>query len=77
MSSTDTAVLTKQKELLMERLADFEETNRALRQLLRERHEDESANARLAEQRDVLLRKLKETEDRMLVGISTIQNVVK
>ncbi len=56
-------MLAKQKELLMERLADFEATNRTLRKLLRDRHESEASGLRLAEQRDLLLKKLSETED--------------
>ena len=63
ISSSDSAVLMKQKELLMERLADFEATNLALRQVLRDRHEDEATSLCLAEQRDILLKKLSETED--------------
>ena len=63
MSSNDAAMLSKQKELLMERLADFEATNRTLRKMLRDRHEREAAGLRLTEQRDLLLKKLSETED--------------
>ena len=63
MSSNDAAMLSKQKELLMERLADFEATNRTLRKMLRDRHEREAASLRLTEQRDLLLKKLSETED--------------
>ena len=63
MSSNDAAMLSKQKELLMERLADFEATNRTLRKMLRDRHEHEAASLRLTEQRDLLLKKLSETED--------------
>ena len=63
MSSNDSAMLSKQKELLMERLADFEATNRTLRKMLRDRHESEATGLRLTEQRDLLLKKLSETED--------------
>ena len=63
MSSNDAAMLSKQKALLMERLADFEATNRTLRKMLRDRHEREAASLRLTEQRDLLLKKLSETED--------------
>ena len=63
MSATDSAMLSKQKSLLMERLTDFETTNRTLRHLLRDRHEQEAAGLRLGEQRDLLLRKLSETEE--------------
>ncbi len=63
MSSNDAALLGKQKELLMERLSDFEATNRTLRKMLRDRHEREASSLRMAEQRDLLLKKLSETED--------------
>ena len=62
-------MLRKQKELLMERLNDFEVTNRSLRHLLREAHRQESLGLRLSEQRDVLLRKLAESEDQVMVHI--------
>ena len=68
MTESDGAMLARQKELLIERLADFEATNRALRRMLRDRHEEEAAGGRLAEQRDLLLRKLSETEERVQVG---------
>ena len=63
MTSSDGAVMAKQKELLMQRFADFEESNRSLRRILRDRHQEESAKLRIGEQRDILLRKLAETED--------------
>ena len=67
MSENDGTLLAKQKELLMQRLADFESTNRTLRRMLRERHEQEAASLRLSEQRDLLLTKLSETEDTVQV----------
>ena len=76
MSSTDTAMLAKQKELLLDRLADFESTNRALRRMLRQRHQEEADGLRLAEQRDLLLRKLSETEDGYQVLILMLNNVL-
>lgn len=36
MSSTDINALTRQKELLLQKLSTFEETNRTLRELLAE-----------------------------------------
>lgn len=60
-------MLTKQKQLLMERLADFEVTNRTLRSMLREQHERQAGEGRLCEQRDVLLSKLTQTEDTVQV----------
>ena len=61
-------MLNKQKELLLERLTEFEFTNRSLRRMLRERHEEEANSMRLREQRDLLLLKLRETEDAVQVG---------
>ena len=56
-------MLNKQKVLLMERLSDFEHSNRTLCGLLRDQHEEEANNIRLSEQRDLLLSKLTQTED--------------
>ena len=67
LSSTDSQMLNKQKELLLERLMEFELTNRSLRRMLRERHEEEANSMRLREQRDLLLLKLRETEDSVQV----------
>ena len=41
MSSSDINTLTRQKELLLQKLSTFEETNRTLRELLREQHNRE------------------------------------
>lgn len=38
MTCTDINTLTRQKELLLQKLSTFEETNRTLRDLLREQH---------------------------------------
>ena len=38
MTCTDINTLTRQKELLLQKLSTFEETNRTLRELLREQH---------------------------------------
>ena len=61
-------MLTKQKELLIERISDFESSNRALRKILRDSHEQEADNLCLSEQRDLLLKKLSETEDNLQVS---------
>lgn len=45
MSSSDINMLTRQKELLLQKLSTFEETNRTLRELLREQHEREVSSA--------------------------------
>ncbi len=60
--SADSAMLSKQKQLVMDRLREFEEGNRELRTLLHQRHEEDAASLRLMEQRDLLLRKLSEAD---------------
>jgi len=45
MSSSDINTLTRQKELLLQKLSTFEETNRTLRKLLREQHSREVSSA--------------------------------
>ena len=58
MTSAESVRLAKLKEAFFEKMADFEATNRALRRLLREHHRSEGEAARLAEQRELLLRKV-------------------
>uniref|UniRef100_A0A0B6ZZI0 Outer dense fiber protein 2 n=1 Tax=Arion vulgaris TaxID=1028688 RepID=A0A0B6ZZI0_9EUPU len=58
ISSVDQARLSKQKDLFLKALADFEATNRALQHLLRDQHRLEASGMRMSEQRDILLRKL-------------------
>ncbi|XP_050389972.1 outer dense fiber protein 2 isoform X4 [Patella vulgata] len=60
--TTQSEKFTKQKDLLLEKLADFEATNRVLRRLLREQHSHEAATLRLGEQRDLLMKKLSDTD---------------
>lgn len=62
ISQGDSARLAKTKDLLLEKLADFEATNRTLRRLLREQHKQEAAALRLSEQRDMLIKKLADTD---------------
>ncbi|VDI53029.1 outer dense fiber protein 2 [Mytilus galloprovincialis] len=64
ISSSDSTRLSRHKDLLMEKMADFEATNKALRRILREQHEYEAAAIRLGEQRDVLLKKLADSDRR-------------
>lgn len=54
--------MIKQKDSLLEKLTDFEATNRTLRRLLREQHQAETAAIRLGEQRDLLMRRLGEAD---------------
>ncbi|KAG7480550.1 hypothetical protein MATL_G00057400 [Megalops atlanticus] len=62
MSGSDSALLARQKELLMQKLETFEGTNRALRHLLREHHGQETELIRLSEQREVLIKRLADAE---------------
>ncbi|XP_009707964.1 PREDICTED: outer dense fiber protein 2 isoform X4 [Cariama cristata] len=56
MSSSDINTLTRQKELLLQKLGTFEETNRTLRELLREQHNREDAQKILERQGELLKR---------------------
>ncbi|XP_019962925.2 outer dense fiber protein 2 isoform X1 [Paralichthys olivaceus] len=59
---SDTSVLGRQKELLLQKLETFEATNRTLRHLLREQHRSQMESMRLSEQKDSLLKRLADTE---------------
>ncbi|XP_006892559.1 PREDICTED: outer dense fiber protein 2 isoform X5 [Elephantulus edwardii] len=61
MTCTDINTLTRQKELLLQKLSTFEETNRTLRDLLREQHSKEDSE-RLMEQQGALLKRLAEAD---------------
>ncbi|XP_045395111.1 outer dense fiber protein 2 isoform X2 [Lemur catta] len=61
MTCTDINTLTRQKDLLLQKLSTFEETNRTLRDLLREQHCKEDSE-RLMEQQGVLLKRLAEAD---------------
>ncbi|XP_008842208.2 outer dense fiber protein 2 isoform X4 [Nannospalax galili] len=61
MTCTDINTLTRQKELLLQKLSTFEETNRTLRDLLRDQHCKEDSE-RLMEQQGTLLKRLAEAD---------------
>ncbi|XP_006834895.1 PREDICTED: outer dense fiber protein 2 isoform X6 [Chrysochloris asiatica] len=61
MTCTDINTLTRQKELLLQKLSTFEETNRTLRDLLKEQHNKEDSE-RLMEQQGTLLKRLAEAD---------------
>uniref|UniRef100_A0A672M7K9 Outer dense fiber protein 2 n=1 Tax=Sinocyclocheilus grahami TaxID=75366 RepID=A0A672M7K9_SINGR len=71
LSGSDSTLLTRQKELLLQKLETFESTNRALRHLLREQH---SREVLLLEQKDVLLKKLSDVEAENLVCVMVLQD---
>uniref|UniRef100_A0AAY4CST4 Outer dense fiber protein 2 n=1 Tax=Denticeps clupeoides TaxID=299321 RepID=A0AAY4CST4_9TELE len=60
--SRKSSLMVRQKELLLQKLETFEETNRALRRLLREQHGREMDTQRLLEQKDCILKKLTDIE---------------
>ncbi|XP_040915573.1 outer dense fiber protein 2 isoform X2 [Toxotes jaculatrix] len=62
LSGSESSVLARQKELLLQKLETFEATNRTLRHLLREQHGSQMDSIRLSEQRNTLLKRLAETE---------------
>uniref|UniRef100_A0A671QMB2 Outer dense fiber protein 2 n=1 Tax=Sinocyclocheilus anshuiensis TaxID=1608454 RepID=A0A671QMB2_9TELE len=72
MSGSDSTLLTRQKELLLQKLETFESTNRALRHLLREQHNREMESLRLLEQKDVLLKKLSDDKDKEINQLTSL-----
>ncbi|XP_035523524.1 outer dense fiber protein 2 [Morone saxatilis] len=62
LSGSESSVLARQKELLLQKLETFEATNRTLRHLLREQHGTQMDSMRLSEQKDALLKRLADTE---------------
>ncbi|XP_060106713.1 outer dense fiber protein 2 isoform X3 [Heteronotia binoei] len=62
MTVSDINTLTRQKELLLQKLNTFEETNRTLRDLLREQHNREKDAQKLAEQQAVLMKRLTDSD---------------
>ncbi|XP_039767694.1 outer dense fiber protein 2 isoform X2 [Ornithorhynchus anatinus] len=62
MTSSDINTLTRQKELLLQKLSTFEETNRTLRDLLKEQHGKERDSEKLMEQHGELLKRLKDAD---------------
>uniref|UniRef100_A0A674KBX8 Outer dense fiber protein 2 n=1 Tax=Terrapene triunguis TaxID=2587831 RepID=A0A674KBX8_9SAUR len=61
MTSSDVNTLTRQKELLLQKLSTFEETNRTLRDLLKEQHNRE-VSSKLMEQQGLLLKRLSDSD---------------
>ncbi|KAM8996242.1 outer dense fiber protein 2 isoform 2-T2 [Ara ararauna] len=62
MSSSDINTLTRQKELLLQKLTTFEETNQTLRQLLKEQHNKEKDAQKLLVRQKVLLKRLADSD---------------
>uniref|UniRef100_UPI0037E77C58 outer dense fiber protein 2 n=1 Tax=Semicossyphus pulcher TaxID=241346 RepID=UPI0037E77C58 len=66
LSCSESSVLARQKDLLLQKLETFEATNRTLRHLLREQHGSqvlcETHSLRLSEHKDALFKTLADTE---------------
>uniref|UniRef100_A0A6G1RV02 Outer dense fiber protein 2 n=1 Tax=Hypotaenidia okinawae TaxID=2861861 RepID=A0A6G1RV02_9GRUI len=62
MSSSDINTLTRQKELLLKKLSTFEETNQALRELLKEQQNREKDAHKILERQGALLKRLADSD---------------
>uniref|UniRef100_A0A8V1A7V6 Outer dense fiber protein 2 n=1 Tax=Gallus gallus TaxID=9031 RepID=A0A8V1A7V6_CHICK len=77
MSSSDINMLTRQKELLLQKLSTFEETNRTLRELLREQHERERDVQKILEKQGVLMKMLADSDAEKLEQARTASELSK
>ncbi|XP_076822290.1 outer dense fiber protein 2-like isoform X1 [Clavelina lepadiformis] len=66
LSSSDVALLNKQKELLLQKLDEFETSNRTVRRLLQNEHKTLADVRRLEEQRDILMKKMADSDSDIL-----------
>ncbi|XP_031570587.1 outer dense fiber protein 2-like [Actinia tenebrosa] len=64
LSAADSAVLTRQRETILQKLEEFDRTNKALRRLLRDTHQKEEVEMQLKQRQEVLLRKLTEADSK-------------
>ncbi|CAL8386857.1 unnamed protein product [Boreogadus saida] len=62
LSGSESTMLARQKDLLLQKLGTFEATNHTLRQLLRDQHGSQLESMRLAEKKDSLLKRLTDAE---------------
>ncbi|KAM4647442.1 outer dense fiber protein 2 isoform 4-T4 [Amazona ochrocephala] len=62
MNSSDINTLTRQKDLLLQKLTTFEETNQTLRQLLKEQHNKEKDAQKLMVRQKILLKRLADSD---------------
>ncbi|XP_078082353.1 outer dense fiber protein 2 isoform X3 [Mustelus asterias] len=79
ISMSESNLLSRQKELLLQKLETFDVTNRSVRQLLKEQHTQETDALRLLEQKEALLEKLAQSEAenaRMSVKLQEIENQI-
>uniref|UniRef100_A0A7N8Y3U3 Outer dense fiber protein 2 n=1 Tax=Mastacembelus armatus TaxID=205130 RepID=A0A7N8Y3U3_9TELE len=70
LSGSESLLLARQKELLLQKLETFEATNRTLRHLLREQHGSRQVESvQLSEQKDELMTRLADTEAENAVSL--------
>ncbi|XP_062929728.1 outer dense fiber protein 2 isoform X1 [Mobula hypostoma] len=77
MSTSECNLLSRQKELLMQKLETFDASNRTVRDLLKEQHAQETDALRLFDLKEVLLEKLTRSEAEnahLLVKMQEIEN---
>ncbi|XP_072096442.1 outer dense fiber protein 2 isoform X2 [Mobula birostris] len=77
MSTSECNLLSRQKELLMQKLETFDASNRTVRDLLKEQHAQETDALRLFDLKEVLLEKLARSEAEnahLLVKMQEIEN---
>ncbi|XP_061460004.1 outer dense fiber protein 2 isoform X1 [Rhineura floridana] len=77
MTSSDVNTLTRQKELLLQKLSTFEDTNRTLRDLLREQHNREKDSQKLAEQQTTLMKRLTDADAEKALLLKKLQEKEK
>ncbi|XP_072344924.1 outer dense fiber protein 2 isoform X4 [Scyliorhinus torazame] len=79
ISMSESNLLSRQKELLLQKLETFDATNRSVRQLLKEHHSQETDALRLLEQKEALLEKLAQSEAenaRLSMKLQEIENQI-
>ncbi|XP_038637483.1 outer dense fiber protein 2 isoform X5 [Scyliorhinus canicula] len=79
ISMSESNLLSRQKELLLQKLETFDATNRSVRQLLKEHHSQETDASRLLEQKEALLEKLAQSEAenaRLSMKLQEIENQI-
>jgi len=64
MSAAESAAFTRQREAMLQKLEEFERTNKVLRRMLRDMQEKEEEELQLRQQQELLLRKLTDADAR-------------
>ncbi|XP_039177440.1 outer dense fiber protein 2 isoform X3 [Crotalus tigris] len=77
MTVSDINTLTRQKELLLQKLSTFEDTNRTLRDLLREQHSREKDAQKLTEQQATLMKRLTDSDTEKAQLVKKLQDKEK